>query len=69
MTEDIRVSYNSNNGLLTPELLKVLFEDEEIYEYTVSIVKDYRDFKDEVVTHLKFLQKQHNLFLVFYCFL
>lgn len=58
MAEKIEVSYNSNNGLLTPELLKSLFEDDEIYEYTVNISKDYKDFKDDAVTHLKFLQKQ-----------
>jgi len=41
-------------------MLKTLFDEKEIYQYTISVSQDYKEFKEEVITHLQFLDKVCN---------
>lgn len=49
---------NENNQEIVHSMLKTFFKGDEIYEYTDSVTKDYKEFKSDVIHHLKFLQKQ-----------
>jgi len=53
----LQVSQESSDALLTENMLKVLFDEKEIYKYTISVSQDYKEFKEEVITHLNFLDK------------
>lgn len=53
----MQVSQESSDALLTENMLKVLFDEKEIYKYTISVSQDYKEFKEEVITHLNFLDK------------
>ena len=46
------------NGILTEELLRVLFDEKEIYAYGVDVSEENRDFREAVISHLKFLKKR-----------
>jgi len=46
------------SGDITHKMLKIFFKGDEIYKYTDSILQDYKEFKEEVIHHLKFLQKE-----------
>lgn len=48
----------NTNGILTEELLRVLFNENEIYTYGFDVSQEYKDFKENVISHLKFLKKR-----------
>lgn len=55
---DSNNSQELNNGLLTDALLHVFYDEKEIYKYANDISDDYREFKNDVINHLKFLQRK-----------
>ena len=53
----MKQQYKTPNGILTEELLRVLFDEKEIYAYGVDVSEEYKDFRENVISHLKFLKK------------
>lgn len=53
----MQISENHSEALLTEKMLKTLFNQKEIYKYTISVSQDYKEFQEEVVNHLHFLDK------------
>lgn len=53
----LQISETDSQALLTERMLKTLFNQKEIYKYTISVSQDYKEFQEEVVNHLNFLDK------------
>jgi len=52
---DLNISVESKDTIMTETMLKTFFNKDEIYQYTISISHDYKEFKEDVIHHLNFL--------------
>ncbi len=47
-----------NETILTDHLLHAFFDAKEIYEYANDVSSEYKYFREDVINHLKFLQRR-----------
>lgn len=55
---DSKDSQEFNKGFLTDALLHTFYDEKEIYTYANDISSEYKEFKDDVINHLEFLQRR-----------